>query len=75
MRLYGAAHVSKRFLDFCHGVRARALAEILSIYFTLILGIPPPWTILALGLLVSGAAFARQALRLGAAGFDAGKIG
>jgi sulfoxide reductase heme-binding subunit YedZ len=55
--------------------RGYALAEIFSIYFTAILGIPPPWTILALGLLVSGAAFARQALRLGAAGFDAGKIG
>jgi sulfoxide reductase heme-binding subunit YedZ len=55
--------------------RGYALAEIFSIYFTAILGIPPPWTILALGLLVSGAAFARQALRLGAAGFGAGKIG
>jgi len=45
--------------------RGYALAEIFNIYFTPILGIPPPWTILALGLLVSAAAFARQALRLG----------
>jgi sulfoxide reductase heme-binding subunit YedZ len=45
--------------------RGYALAEIFNIYFTAILGIPPPWTILALGLLVSAAAFARQALRLG----------
>ncbi len=55
--------------------RGYALGEIFSIYFTPILGIPPPWTILALGLLVSGAAFARQALRLGVAGLGAGKIG
>jgi methionine sulfoxide reductase heme-binding subunit len=55
--------------------RGYALGEIFSIYFTPILGIPPPWTILALGLLISGAAFARQALRPGVAGVDAGKIG
>lgn len=54
--------------------RGYALAEIFSIYFTSILGIPPPWTILALGLLIAGAAFAWQALRLGAAGLGAGKI-
>ena len=47
--------------------RGYALGEIFSIYFTSILGIPPPWTILALGLLVAGAAFARQTLRLGVA--------
>jgi len=44
--------------------RDYALSEIFSIYFTTILGIPPAWTILALGLLVSVAAFARQALHL-----------
>jgi methionine sulfoxide reductase heme-binding subunit len=55
--------------------RGYALSEIFNIYFTPILGIPPPWTILALGLAVSAAAFARQILRLGVAGFDAGKIG
>jgi sulfoxide reductase heme-binding subunit YedZ len=55
--------------------RGYALGEIFGIYFTPILGIPPPWTILALGLLVSAAAFVRQALRPGAAGLGAGKIG
>jgi len=55
--------------------RGYALAEIFSIYFTPILGIPPPWTILALGLLVSAAAFVRQALRLGVAGLGSSKIG
>jgi methionine sulfoxide reductase heme-binding subunit len=55
--------------------RGYAMREIFSIYFTTILGIPPPWTILALGLLVSAAAFVRQILRLGVAGLGAGKIG
>ena len=55
--------------------RGYALAEIFSIYFTPILGIPPPWTILALGLLVSAPAFVRQALRPVASGLGAGKIG
>jgi methionine sulfoxide reductase heme-binding subunit len=55
--------------------RGYALAEIFSIYFTPILGIPPPWTILTLGLLVSAAAFVRQALRPVASGLGAGKIG
>jgi len=55
--------------------RGYALAEIFSIYFSSVLGIPPPWTILALGLLVSAAAFVRQALRLGVAGLGAGKTG
>jgi sulfoxide reductase heme-binding subunit YedZ len=44
--------------------RDYALSEIFSIYFTTILGIPPAWTILALGLLIAVAAFARQALHL-----------
>ncbi len=43
--------------------------------FTLDLGIPPAWQILALGLLIAAAAFTRQALRLSAAGLDARKIG
>ncbi len=55
--------------------RGYALSEIFSIYFTAILGIPPPWTILGLGLVVSGAAFVRQAMRPGVAGLDVSKIG
>jgi methionine sulfoxide reductase heme-binding subunit len=54
--------------------RDYALPEIFSIYFTVILGIPPPWTMLALGLLIAVAALARQTLRLGVAGLDASKI-
>jgi sulfoxide reductase heme-binding subunit YedZ len=41
--------------------------------FSLDLGIPPAWQVLALGLLIAGAAFAQQALRVGAAG--ARKVG
>jgi methionine sulfoxide reductase heme-binding subunit len=55
--------------------RDYALAEIFSIYFTPILGIPPPWTILALGFAIAGAAFARQNLRFGVKGLGAGKAG
>jgi methionine sulfoxide reductase heme-binding subunit len=55
--------------------RGYALAEIFNIYFTSILGIPPPWTILALGLVVAGAAFAQQTLRLGMVRPGARKIG
>jgi methionine sulfoxide reductase heme-binding subunit len=55
--------------------RGYALAEIFSIYFTPILGIPPAWTILALGLLIAIAAFTQQALRLRMADLDARKIG
>jgi sulfoxide reductase heme-binding subunit YedZ len=40
------------------------LSEILSIYFTLTLGIPPAWTILVVGLLIAVAVFTQQALRL-----------
>jgi methionine sulfoxide reductase heme-binding subunit len=36
--------------------------------FSLDLGIPPAWELLALGLLIAGAAFARQSLRLRATG-------
>ena len=55
--------------------RGYALSEIFSIYFTPILGIPPAWTLLALGLLIAVAAFTQQALRLRVAGLDARKIG
>ncbi len=50
-------------------------SEILSIYFTLILGIPPAWQILALGLLIVLAAASRRAPRLDLAGLDARKSG
>jgi len=55
--------------------RGYQLSEIFSIYFTPILGIPPAWTILALGLVIAMATFAQQALRLRVAGLDARKIG
>jgi sulfoxide reductase heme-binding subunit YedZ len=55
--------------------RGYELSEIFNIYFTPILGIPPVWTILVLGLLIAVAAFAQQALRLRVAGLDARKIG
>jgi methionine sulfoxide reductase heme-binding subunit len=45
--------------------RGYALSEIFSIYFTTILGIPPAWTVLALGLLIAAAAFTRQAFAAG----------
>jgi methionine sulfoxide reductase heme-binding subunit len=54
--------------------RGYALAEIFSIYFTSILGIPPAWTVLALGLLISAAAFARQNFRRELAGLEVRKI-
>jgi methionine sulfoxide reductase heme-binding subunit len=50
-------------------------SEILSIYFTLALGIPVAWQILALGFLIAVGAFTQQALRLRAAGFEVRKIG
>jgi sulfoxide reductase heme-binding subunit YedZ len=43
--------------------------------FSLELGLSPAWQVLALGLLIAVAAFARQTLRLRAAGFDAPKVG
>jgi sulfoxide reductase heme-binding subunit YedZ len=55
--------------------RGYALSEIFSIYFTSILGIPPPWTILAFGLLIAVAAFAQQALRVKVPAVDTRKIG
>src|SRR5713101_5045078 len=55
--------------------RGYALSEIFSIYFTPILGIPPAWTVLALGLLIAIAVVIQQALRLAGAGLDIRKIG
>jgi sulfoxide reductase heme-binding subunit YedZ len=55
-----------------HGYK---LAEILSIYFTLALGIPAAWQILALGFLVALAAALRRAARIGPGRFDTRKFG
>jgi methionine sulfoxide reductase heme-binding subunit len=55
--------------------RGYEMSEIFNIYFTTILGIPPAWTILALGLLIAVTAFTQQALRLRVADPDARKIG
>jgi len=43
--------------------------------FTMELGIPPAWQMLALGLLIAVAALARQALRPAAAGIDTRNVG
>jgi methionine sulfoxide reductase heme-binding subunit len=43
--------------------------------FSLELGLPPAWEILALGLLIAGAAFARQTLGVGASGAGARNVG
>src|SRR5262252_43796 len=51
-------------LGWIWAFRGYALSEILSIYFTPILGIPPPWTILVLGLVIAVAAFTQRTLRL-----------
>ena len=52
-----------------------APAEILAIYFTLALGIPPMWIILGLGLLIALGAAGRHALRRKPASLDARNIG
>ena len=49
-------------------------SEIVSIYFTFALGIPPMWIILGLGVVIALAAAGRQALRLKPAGVEARKI-
>jgi methionine sulfoxide reductase heme-binding subunit len=46
-------------------------SEILSIYFTFTLGIPPALKILVVGLLIAGAVFTQQAVRRRAIGFEA----
>ena len=51
-----------------------AVSEILSIYFTLDLGIPPPVKILVLGLLIALGASGRHALRPKTANLKAGKV-
>jgi hypothetical protein len=50
------------------------VSEILSIYFTLDLGIPPPVKILVLGFLIALGASGRHALRPKAANLKAGKV-
>ena len=55
--------------------RGYALSEIFSIYFTPILGIPPAWTILALGLVIAVAVVILQNLRLRMAGLEGRKTG
>jgi sulfoxide reductase heme-binding subunit YedZ len=51
-----------------------AVSEILSIYFTLDLGVPPALKILAVGLLIALGAGGRHVLRLKAANLKAGKV-
>jgi sulfoxide reductase heme-binding subunit YedZ len=50
--------------------RDYALSEIFEVYFTSVLGIPPMWTVLALGLLIAAAAAAQRVVQSGTAGFD-----
>jgi hypothetical protein len=51
-----------------------AVSEILSIYFTFDLGVPPALKILAIGLLIALGASGRHALRLKTANLKAGKV-
>ncbi len=55
--------------------RDYALQEILDIYFTSVLGIPPVWTVLALGLLAAAAACAQRKLQFGVSGLDVRRTG
>jgi sulfoxide reductase heme-binding subunit YedZ len=55
--------------------RDYALSEIFDIYFTSVLGIPPMWTVLALGLLIAAAVAVQRALQSGAASLDVRRIG
>jgi methionine sulfoxide reductase heme-binding subunit len=50
--------------------RDYALQEISEIYFTSVLGIPPMWTVLALGLLIAAAAAVQRVVQSGTTGFD-----
>jgi methionine sulfoxide reductase heme-binding subunit len=55
--------------------RDYALQEIFDIYFTSVLGIPPMWTVLALGLLIAAAAAVQRAVRADASGLDVRRVG
>jgi sulfoxide reductase heme-binding subunit YedZ len=50
--------------------RDYALQEIFDIYFTSVLGIPPTWTVLALGFLIAAGAAVQRALHFGVARLD-----
>jgi methionine sulfoxide reductase heme-binding subunit len=55
--------------------RDYALQEIFDIYFTSVLGIPPVWTVLAVGLLAAAAAGAQRMLQFGVSGLDVRRTG
>jgi methionine sulfoxide reductase heme-binding subunit len=55
--------------------RDYALQEIFDIYFTSVLGIPPIWTVLGLGLLAAATAAVRRALPFGTARLDVRRAG
>jgi len=55
--------------------RGYKVSEILNIYFTLALGVPPVWTILAVGLVIAVAAAGRQAWRAKPVGADGRETG
>jgi hypothetical protein len=55
--------------------RDYALQEIFDIYFTSVLGTPPTWTVLALGLLIAAAAAVQRAVHFGVARLDVRRTG
>jgi sulfoxide reductase heme-binding subunit YedZ len=55
--------------------RDYALQEIFDIYFTSVLGVPPTWTVLALGLLIAAAAAVQRVLQHGVSSLDVRRIG
>jgi sulfoxide reductase heme-binding subunit YedZ len=55
--------------------RDYALQEIFDIYFTSVLGIPPMWTVLALGLLIAAAAGVQRVIQFGASSLDVRRTG
>jgi methionine sulfoxide reductase heme-binding subunit len=55
--------------------RDYALQEIFDIYFTPVLGIPPIWTVLALGLLIAAAVAIQRAVQSGPASLGIRRIG